>query len=235
MPSQGDALRLSQARTLPPDVWALIGLHLKPRYLALLIRTSKQVKQAVDNDAYWTRVAFHAVWREDSLVDVRNRSEHLTDMIPLKENLYDLLGLDVGYYQAMELFIKRVDETLCFYASSDCQTEAWRAYYDKLKTMSLKEKIINHNFWGIIPEESQMTMKEMAKKYISKALSETDMSYNAFLIDLEDDPMPAKYKRQVIAKVGKVLEEVCYRHYRENQRFHDGVHFAYHIDKFGAP
>jgi hypothetical protein len=193
---------------LPPDAWALIGLHLKPRYLALLIRTSKQIKQLVDNEEYWTRVAFHMVWRGKDCIEVGDDDFSFypyDNLPPLKENLYDLLALEVGYYQGMELFIKRVDEAIIYWRSQDRDSEECCAYWDKFKTMSLKEKTLDHNLGPMPQENLQMTMKEVAKKHMLKSLSEPDKIYNAFVLDLEDDPMPAKYKRQVMKKIRNML------------------------------
>ena len=194
------------ACTLSDDEWAKIGLHLKPRYLALLIRTSKQVKKSVDNEAYWTRVAFHLVWRNDECIETF-QSFGDDVLTPLKENLYELLALDAGYYQGMELFIKRVDEAIIIYRNLDRDPEECCALWEKFKTMSLKEKTLDHEFGPMSPERSQMTMKEVAKECMLKSLSEPEKLLNAFVIDLEDDPMPAKYKKMVMKKLQKVQEQ----------------------------
>ena len=232
------------ACTLSDDEWAKIGLHLKPRYLALLIRTSKQVKKSVDNEAYWTRVAFHLVWRNDECIETF-QSFGDDVLTPLKENLYELLALDAGYYQGMELFIKRVDEAIIYYRSHDHE-EYPRAWWDEVETMSLKEKTLEHmketyknrHCRSIPRAELKMTMKEVAKKYILMSFSRQrvpkayDTAFNAFASDLEDDPMPAKYKRQFMQKVEKMLENLCSLDIKAQPTCED---FFEGICKFGDP
>jgi hypothetical protein len=204
---------------LPPDAWALIGLHLKPRHIALLIRTSTKIKHLVDNEAYWTRVAFHMVWRKEELLETWDHTERKV-LTPMNENLYDMLALDRGYYQGMELFIKRVDEAIDYWSKHVSEEYRWE--WDKFKTMSLKEKILEQmkrnyevEHHRTIPvDELEKTMKEVAKEHILQSLrilvstvDENDKAYNAFVLDLEDDPMPAKYKRRIMDKVRTLLWE----------------------------
>jgi hypothetical protein len=65
------------------------------------------------------------------------------------------------------------------------------------------------------------------------SLSKTFQLLNAFFIDLEDDPMPAKYKRQVMKKVGKLLQDLC--DISDNESHPRGDAIAYEICKFGEP
>ena len=46
------------------DLWHLISFHLKPRHLRKLILTSKEIKEAVDTEIYWTRIAAHLCFRK---------------------------------------------------------------------------------------------------------------------------------------------------------------------------
>ncbi len=98
---------------LPDEIWVQIGLHLKPRHLAKLIRVSKKMKKLVDNDAYWTRVAAHAVWRQKECLELRSWEGE--NFAPIEVNLYDMLALDRGYFWGMELFLGRLNETIDFY------------------------------------------------------------------------------------------------------------------------
>lgn len=199
---------------LPNDAWVLIGLHLKPRHLAKLIRVSTKIRQLVDNNAYWTRVAAHAVWRDQDCLEVMACDK--PEFPPFKVNLYYMLALDRGYHWGMELFLGRLDEFIEFYSKND--REMNRSWWEELKAMTLEEKTrelirsSDEEYHRTIPsEELGMSMKEIAKKRISISSyshvnpDENDKKFNQFVIDLEDDPMPAAFKRVVMGKVRNLL------------------------------
>jgi len=116
----------------------------------------------------------------------------------------------------MELFLGRLDEAIEFYSKND--REMYRSWWEGLKTMSLEEKtreeirsLDQENYHRTPFEEPGMSMKEVAKKRISGSFyahvnpDEDDEKFNKFVIDLEDDPMPAKFKRVVMGKVKDLL------------------------------
>ena len=106
---------------LPPDAWVLIGLHLRPRYLAKLLQTSKDVKRLVDTNQYWTRVATHQVWRTFEGMEIDD-SPAAEDVLPrVDHNLMHMLGLEHGYFWTMELFFHRLDYVIAYYAVRDEQ------------------------------------------------------------------------------------------------------------------
>ncbi len=98
--------------------------------------------------------------------------------------------------------------------------------------MSLEEKTregirsLNKINYGEPPfEEPGMSMKVVAKKHISCSFhlhedaDENDKHFNKFVADLDDDPMPAAFKRVVMRKVKTMLlgcedtdEEMCPSH-----------------------
>ena len=123
---------------LPPDAWVLIGLHLKPRYLAKLLRTSKSVQRLVDNHQYWTRVAAHQVWRSFEGMEIDD-SQSPEDVLPrIEHNLMHMLGLEHSYLWTMELFFRRLDDVIAYYAVHD--QEVYRPFWESLKPKSLEEK-----------------------------------------------------------------------------------------------
>ena len=201
---------------LSPDVWVLVGLHLKPRYLAKLMRTSKTVKKLVDNETYWTRIAAHLVWRSCDCMEIYTFTGDFDVLPRIEHNLYYMLGLDHGYYWGMERLFQRMEEVIDYYAAYD--REEYREWWQNLKCMSLTERTRvwmkeGGNSFGMkrTAEELDMSMKEVAKTEMIVSLSihrtpdEDDKKYNRFLCDIEDEPIPPVHKRTIMRKLDNML------------------------------
>ena len=225
---------------LPNDAWVLIGLHLKPRHLSKLLRVSKKMRQLLDNNAYWTRVAAHAVWRSNDCLEIMPC--HGRKFTLIEVNLYDLLALDRGYYWGVELFLARLVETIDFYSKNEVD-EVHRSWWEEMKAMSLEEKTRkeiktrNQYQYGLQPpfDETSMSMKQVAKKLISASAhlnedaDEYEKKFNKFVTELEDDPMPAAFKRVVMGKVNDLLWDCSDAKTRMCPS-----HIAFGICKFGG-
>jgi hypothetical protein len=203
---------------LSSELWTLIGLHLKPRHLIKLVATCKQVQKAVDNDEYWTRVYTHLVWRTCDEMDIYGNSEELQRTDDLQKGLHNMLGLEQGYYSSMQRFFLRIEETIEYYSehipeySSRDEREWWAA----LKHMSMIErsKANNQKFNGSVALDAT-TVKELAKMEMVKSMSKISIfhseteaerrSFNKVVCEIEDDPMPPKYKRIIMRKIGELL------------------------------
>ena len=95
----------------------------RPRYLAKLLQTSKNVQRLVDNNQYWTRVAAHQVWQSFECMDI-NDSPATEDVLPwpgIEHNLMHMLGLDQGYFWTMQLFFWRLEDAIAYYAAHDVE------------------------------------------------------------------------------------------------------------------
>ena len=205
-----------QQSTITSDIWLQIGMHLKPRHLYKLMQTSKRIKQVVDNEAYWTRVAAHMVWRDCDCMEVNVPRERHYVLPDIEHNLYHMLGLDHGYYWGMERFLKRMDEAIDYFSIEE--PDEYGMWWANLKPMSLMERTRE---WmkedarrvqkQLTERELNMSMKEVAQKKIIASLSlrenydENDHIYNELVCELEDDPMPAIYKRKIFRKLDKFL------------------------------
>ena len=199
---------------LPPDAWVLIGLHLKPRYLAKLLRTSKSVQRLVDNHQYWTRVAAHQVWRSFEGMEIDDSPSAVDVLPPIEHNLMHMLGLDRGYYWTMELFFRRLDDAIAYYAGHDL--EEYRPFWESLKGMPLDEKTrawMIERLRPLSPPHAveltiaahERTMKEIAKHEIEDTMADNDRRLNRFVCAMEDDPMPPMYKRAFFRKLDAIL------------------------------
>lgn len=181
------------------------------------------MRQLVDNNAYWTRVATQAVWRNHICLEIS--ACDIENFTPIEVNLYDLLALDRGYYWGMERFLGRLFEAIEFYSKND--DDMHRSWWEELKAMSLEEKTrkgmicLNQiNYWRDPSNrtpfgEPGMSMKEVAKKrilassHLCKDADVYEKKFNKFVTDLEDDPMPAAFKRVVMGKVNDLLWDCC--------------------------
>jgi hypothetical protein len=148
------------------------------------------------------------------------------DRLPrIHHNLYHMIGLDRGYYWSMERFFQRMEEVIDYYSSStnvdDIENREWCM---KLKPMSLAErtkawmKEESSSPWlggGRTVAELEMPMKEVAKLVTKETLyvrstgySKNDARFNAFVCEMEDDPMPAAHKRVMFQRLDKLLYDV---------------------------
>ena len=82
---------------LSPELQSELLLHLQPRLVGRLTRTCQWFSKQCRSRAYWERVAFHMLYREERLSKEIN-------------SLYYLSMLDGGYKRAMERFIALVYE-----------------------------------------------------------------------------------------------------------------------------
>jgi hypothetical protein len=195
---------------LPSDAWVLVGLHLKPRHLLKLTRTSKTVKHLVDNNGYWTRIAAYEVWRCHSGMEIEGAPSD-DDLLPhIDYNLKHMLGLEYGFYWAMERFFKRMDELIEF--NSKNGSEERRKAWIHTKSLSLEQKTkflmvgwLDPN--GKISRAQVMakSTREIAKEAIEESISEHDSLFNRFVCQMEDDPMPIVYKRAFFTKLDLLL------------------------------
>ena len=125
------------AASFPSEVWASISQHLKPRHLFKLLQVSNSIKEAVDSEAYWTRVAAHMVWRDCSCMEVLPFPSEFDVMPRIGHDLYYMLGLEHGYKWGMEAFIQRLEDTI-----DRCmgETEGTSDWWLQIKQMSLAER-----------------------------------------------------------------------------------------------
>jgi hypothetical protein len=194
---------------LSDDVWVQIGLHLKPRHLSKLMRTNKRIMCLVDNEAYWTRVAAHLVGRDHWMLELKPYFEtyHKPEFLPPGDSsLYFMVGLDRGYHWAMESFMDRfqcsVDALL---RENDPDGRDLVARFHGLQTV--QEKVIAMDWFPCQLDKN--TMKQVAKhktieKWVdfkNRRFGDKWPSIRKFLIDLEDDPMPAMYKRRIMRNI----------------------------------
>ena len=92
---------------LSPEMLAMISHHLKPHHLNNLLRTSKQVKSIVDSEEYWSRAAVHAVFRHFPATEIMDCDDK-SRIYPKLTGLYDLVNLDLEYYETINQIILRV-------------------------------------------------------------------------------------------------------------------------------
>ena len=209
-----------------PELWVLIGLHLKPRHAIKLIKTCKELQKLVDNETYWTRVYSHLVWRDCDALEIKGGTsdgilfpDNGIDFPRIEEGLYNMIGLERGYYWSMQRFFQRIDEAIEFYSKnrSDCSSEEDREWWAALKPMSMAERakacMIKENNLQIAPDAT--TMKDLARVEMRKSIcvnnwnpSQTaaeERNFNKFVCEIEDDPMPAKYKRMMLRKIAALF------------------------------
>jgi len=194
---------------LSDDAWVHIGLHLKPRHLSKLMRTCKRINRLVDNETYWTRVAAHLVWREQWSMEIEQPYDGYIPSEPLlpvvDSGWYNMVGLDRGYYWSMESFIQRIQDSLDAY-SCNGDDDDW-VFTNQYQALNLKERTVKLYRRGWNHEGA--TMKGLAKQqtilhwvtYPSRDFKGEWPKLQKFVCDLEDDPIPAVYKRQMLRKM----------------------------------
>jgi hypothetical protein len=198
---------------LTPDIWSLIGSMLKPRHLAKLLRTNKALRETLDNEGYWTRVAAHLVWRGSDSMELHTREfPEDSDLLPVLEehNLYYMLGLENGYKWGMDLFIERIQTTIDTYSALPDGPGPWWAQFLTIpslrdKTIKLFTETTGEHWYGchlprIKGDETEISMKELAKRvteqdWIEGKSNPTRKLLKAFVCRIEDANIPAASKR----------------------------------------
>ena len=207
---------------LSPELWVLIGLHLRPRHAIKLIKTCKEIRKQVDNETYWTRVYTHLVWKDCDALEINPGSYDIA-FPRIEENLYYMLGLDQGYYWGMQRFFQRMEEAIVYYSEnhSEYTSEEDMEWWATLRHMSMVER---SKAW--IKKETNIeialettTMKDLAKVEVIKSMvhktvdtkqTEAEQrNFNRFVCEIEDDPMPIKYKRMMMRKIGDLFWHRC--------------------------
>ena len=201
------------ALTLSDDVWVHIGLHLKPRHLSKLMRTCKRINRLVDNETYWTRVVGHLALRDSWILDLSPPCGEsaissvigIADFPKLDPGLYFLVGLDQGYYLGLQQFFQGISNSIQWFSTSGDEDD--RAWFVEKQGQTLQELILEYavDKWRRPATDS---MKDFAKDATIEFWV-TDKTHlqgcwpglQKFLIDLEDDPMPAVYKRRIFRKM----------------------------------
>jgi hypothetical protein len=203
---------------LQEDEWRSISLHLKPRHLSKLLLTCKTIQRWVDTNLYWTRVAAHLVCRGCAWMELQSGEfPEETDILkPIPGvNLYFLIGLDRGYFWGVERFLLRIQEAIEVYSTSEkCEAVTGRWLSQFLEIPSLQDRIVkvyvestqrSESGWvcslpRIRGDETCVPMKELAKRmthkdWIKGKNNPMRKRLKDFVCKLEDDPMPAQYKR----------------------------------------
>ena len=195
---------------LPSDAWVLVGMHLKPRHLLKLTRTSKTIKRLVDNNNYWTRIAACEVWKSHSGMEIEAAPGD-DDLLPhIDHNLKHMLGLEHGFYWGVERFIQRIDELIEFNSKNGSEEHRAAWIYRKSLSLEHKTKVLLMTWLepnGKISRAQVMakSTREIAKEAIEESISEHDSLFNRFVCQMEDDPMPIVYKRAVFRKLDHLL------------------------------
>lgn len=197
---------------LSSEVWTLIGLHLKPRHLIKLAATCKQVQKAVDNEIYWTRVYTHLLWRSCEELEIQVIVG--CDTLPcIEDGLYHMVGVEKGYYWGMQRFFQRMDEAIEYYSENDSkytfddESEWWASLKhmsmaERNKALVRKEKRIKHEYTTMKGMARIEMIKSMVHKTVDSQQTEGEQrNFNRFVCEIEDDPMPIKYKRAMLRKI----------------------------------
>lgn len=215
------------AHRLPDDAWTHVGAHLKPRHLSKLMRTSKHIKRLVDNEGYWTRVAAHLVWRANACMELQTGEfpEETDRMPPVSElNLYYMVGLDRGYCWGMERFLSRIQETIDVYSQKRpgvTGDEWWAEFHGvrglRERTIKMYVETAGDEWYGLrLPklkgDEDRIDMKELARRVtiLDWVESKTGKGWGwpkmrKYVCELEDDPMPAIYKRRIFRNLNRLI------------------------------
>ena len=201
---------------LSPELLGLITHHLKPRHVFKLMLTSKEVKSRVDNEHYWERAAVHAVWRHFEAVEIVDCDDKHRKF-PKLSGLYDLVNLDLGYYETINEIVRRVRQVT---ACENDPSSAWRELADAPLSALVRageETICREalNFQECHPEYAQQearTMKDVVKREVSASLRE-DSSMSAklrkFQREMDDDiAIPLQSKRYFMRKFGDLFWNV---------------------------
>ena len=195
------------------------------------------MKAIVDNDAYWTRVAAHLVWRENDYMFVKRPPimyprEFNGHLHRIHHNLYHMIGLEHGYYWSMGRFLQRMEEVIEYYSNyvgNDVDISKTVQVWALLKQMSLLERTayLVRDCESDSPmistteehdgDETTLSMKDLAKSRTIEKLhpygsdhdrAEAETMFNKFTGQIDDEAMPVAYKQVIFKKLRKLFFKV---------------------------
>jgi hypothetical protein len=203
---------------LSSEVWTLIGLHLKPRHLIKLAATCKQVQKAVDNEIYWTRVYTHLLWRRCEELEIQAVEDSDRNTLPCIEyGLFHMYAVEKGYYWGMQRFFQRMEEAIEYYSENDSdytfddESEWWASLKhmsmaERNKALVRKEKRIKHEYTTMKGLARIEMIENMDMKTIDSQKTEAEQKhFSRFACEIEDDPIPIKYKRVLMRKISRLF------------------------------
>ena len=229
---------------IPKEIWGRVALHLKPRHLHKLILTGKSVKEAVDTEDYWVRVAFHVMWVGvfwDTYSAIGSGLDHLS-------YLEHMLDVPAGYYAGMELYIKTMRDILANDDDRERKSLARAPLLDlvrlgqrdareeDVRLISYKVKQYKDNFNLVAATwDETLPMKMLVENQLKRTThrqKEHIPVLAKFLRQMEDDPMPAEHKRRWSAALSRLfydLEEIPYDNFHVEG---DGYNLSHDICRF---
>ncbi len=102
------ATQYSSLLSLDTEILATIAKHLKPQHLYKLMQTCRSVKNAVDNEQYWERLALHVIFRHHAKMETENINYGEKRIFPQLKGLHNLLNLEHGYCKTLDIIESRV-------------------------------------------------------------------------------------------------------------------------------
>lgn len=221
---------------LSPELLGLMSYHLRPRHLYKLMLTCKELKARVDNERYWERAAVHAVWRHIGAVEIMDCDEKYRQF-PRLSGLYDLLNLDLGYYESINEIIRRVRQVM---ANDETPGDGWKKHANDplVGLVRAGENFIQENkdefsdcHLEYVQQEAK-TMKDVVKREVNSSLrmdNTMKAKLRKFQRDIDDDSsMSIQAKRHFMQKWGKLLWNIC----QEEMRDTDLIDIAHMVSNF---
>ena len=175
-----------------PEVWTLVGTHLPPHHLYKLLCTSKQIKETVDNHAYWTQVAGQLIWRDCESMEIHPCGRCEFDVMPrIETDLYDIQRNGTDYHRLMERFFDRMEEmkvtytkgaqqmldenlNICFFGNNNYTPDWWKTTFQQPQhTRNITLYLLSawqHNI-KIMDDEAFISQKELAQRVTVAILS----------------------------------------------------------------
>ena len=184
---------------LGPELIMMIARHLLPRHLYKLMQTSKSVKNTIDTEEYWERVALHSVFRHFDITEIMDWYDEKDRIFPRLSGLYHLVNLEHGYCKTMDIIIARVRVVMG--RDYDGDDGSWKLLVNApISTLVRAGEREICTGLGIgfdmstiryYKEHPAVTMKDVAKREVSSGMENDTPSrrkLRKFLHKMDDDP-----------------------------------------------
>jgi hypothetical protein len=157
---------------LGPELIMMIARHLLPRHFYKLMQTSKYVKNTIDTEEYWERVALYYVFRNFEITEIMYCDDK-DRIFPKLSGLYYLVNLEHGYNKTMDIIVARVRDIMGRDYDDD---GSWKPLVNAPIAMLVRageREMCNGLGWGFgmstirfYKEHPAVTMKDVAKREV---------------------------------------------------------------------
>lgn len=189
------------------------------------MQTSHTINLAIDSESYWERIALYLMWRDIPVMFCSDSAEEYTfyDINESDYNIHYMLNLSVGFYRAMDSFIRKVRYVLTMdYELRETEENDWPNHISS----PLPRLVLLAEQWRMdaYPTDlaphvkgqslgiENMSMKEVVKREVQWIREQPKLGWEREIQKavnkIDDLPIPPNHKKQLMKIVCDTLVSI---------------------------